>query len=218
MGKEVSMKGSILKVFLAVLVTGVLGSGCETMDTGAPGTAVGPAKPPVVKLDRVEVNHLQPFFIAPRINFKDCNDPGTVGGYGYTSTLSLAYVFHIQNPNPFPVMLDELRFTAAFEDFDVNMPTVYEKQWIPPGKTNELRVVAVQEAQATIASLAVGGVAAERIKKMGIKQADLVKKWWDTVGDMAFPIQVKNGVAMFQTPDGKTVQSSFEGVFPQPKK
>ncbi len=191
--------------------------GCETMETVGPAQQAGPAKAPVVKLERVEVNHIQPFFIAPRINFKDCNNPGRVGGYGYTSTMSLAYVFHIQNPNSFPVMLDELRFTTAFEDFDVNMPTVYEDQWIPPGKTNELRVVVVQEAQATIASLAVGGLAAQRIQKMGTKQAGLVKKWWDTVGDQGFPIKVKNGVALFQTPDRKTIQSTFQGVFPPAK-
>jgi len=206
--------------FLTLITWAALGlalQGCETMETVGPAQATGPAKAPVVKLDRVEVNHIQPFFIAPRINYKDPQNPGTVGGYGYTSTMSLAYVFHIQNPNSFPVMLDELRFTAAFEDFEVNMPTAYEDQWIPPGKTNELRVVVVQEAQATIASLAVGGMAAERIKKMGTKQADLVKKWWDTVGDQGFPIQVKNGVAVFQTPDGKTIQSTFQGVFPPPK-
>jgi hypothetical protein len=206
--------------FLTLITWAALGlalQGCETMETVGPAQATGPAKAPVVKLDRVEVNHIQPFFIAPRINFKDCNNPGTVGAYGYTSTMSLAYVFHIQNPNSFPVMLDELRFTAAFEDFDVNMPTAYEDQWIPPGKTNELRVVVVQEAQATIASLMVGGLAAERIKKMGVKQADLVKKWWDTVGDLAFPIQVKNGVAVFQTPDGKSMQSTFQGTFPPAK-
>lgn len=210
---------SIKVLSIVALLTGVVFlAACETMEVAGTAQQAGPAKPPVVKLDRVEINHIQPFFIAPRIDFKDCNNPGKVGGYGYTSTLSLAYVFKIHNPNPFPVMLDELTFTAAFEDFDVNMPTAYEDQWIPPGKTNELRVVAVQEAQATIASLSVGGMAAERIKKMGVKQPDLVKKWWNTIGDMAFPIQVKNGTAMFQTPDGKTVQSTFQGVFPQPKK
>lgn len=211
------MRRSVIFSVMVLVTLGLALQGCETMETVGPAQYAGPAKAPVVKLERVEVNHIQPFFIAPRIDYKDPQNPGKVGGYGYTSTMSLAYVFHIQNPNNFPVMLDELRFTAAFEDFDVNMPTVYEDQWIPPGKTNELRVVVVQEAQATIASLAVGGMAAERIKKMGTKQADLVKKWWDTVGDQGFPIQVKNGVAVFQTPDGKTVQSTFQGVFPPAK-
>lgn len=211
------MRRSVIFSVMVLVTLGLALQGCETMETVGPAQYTGPAKPPVVKLDRVEVNHIQPFFIAPRIDYKDPQNPGKVGGYGYTSTMSLAYVFHIQNPNSFPVMLDELRFTAAFEGFDVNMPTAYEDQWIPPGKTNELRVVVVQEAQATIASLMVGGMAAQRIKKMGVKQADLVKKWWDTVGDLAFPIQVKNGVAVFQTPDGKTIQSTFQDVFPKAK-
>jgi hypothetical protein len=189
--------------------------GCETMEsaqmTGSPA-ATGNA--PVVKLERVEVNHIQPFYIGPRIGFKDCNNPGTVGGYGYTSTLSLAYVFEIQNPTRVPVMLDEMRFTIAFDDFDVNMPTAYEKQWVPPGRTNQVRVVVVQEAQATIASLMVGGLAADRIKKMGTTQAALVQKWWETVGDFGFPIKVKAGVANFVDPAGKTMMVNFEGVFP----
>jgi hypothetical protein len=177
----------------------------------------GMGKAPVVKLARVEVNSIQPFFVGPRIGFKDCNNPGTVGGYGYTSTLSLAYVFEITNPTGAPVMLDEMRFTIAFEGFDVNMPTMYEKQWVPPGKTNQLRVVVVQEAQATIASLMVGGLAAERVKKLGTTQAALVQKWWEKVGDYEFPIEVKAGVANFVGPDGKTMMVNFQGVFPPPK-
>jgi hypothetical protein len=178
-------------------------------------SAGGGAKAPVVKLERVEVNHIQPFYTGARIGFKDCNNPGTVGGYGYTSTLSLAYVFEIQNAMNVPVMLDELRFTIAFDDFDVNMPTVYETQWVPPGKTNQVRVVVVQEAQATIASLMVGGLAADRIKKMGTTQGAVVQKWWETVGDFGFPIKVKGGVANFETADGKTMMANFEAVFPQ---
>ncbi len=177
------MRRSVIFSVMVLVTLGLALQGCETMETVGPAQYAGPAKAPVVKLERVEVNHIQPFFIAPRIDYKDPQNPGKVGGYGYTSTMSLAYVFHIQNPNNFPVMLDELRFTAAFEDFDVNMPTVYEDQWIPPGKTNELRVVVVQEAQATIASLAVGGMAAEKIKKMGTKQADWSKNGgtrWET--------------------------------------
>jgi len=202
----------VATVALALVVTG-----CETMETRGAAPA-GPAVAPVVKLERVDVNHIQPFFVNPRIGFKDCNEPGKTMGGGYTSTLSLAYILSIHNPNSFPVMLDELRFTAAFEDFDVNMANVYEKQWIPAGKTNELRVVVVQEAAIMIGALSVGGMAAAKIKQMGTTQAAVVQKWFDTVGDFAFPIKVKEGVAVFKTPDGKSVMSNFQGVFPPPEK
>ena len=201
---------------MTILAMGLALQGCETMEPMGAAPA-GMGKAPTVKLERVEVNHIQPFFVGARLDFKDCNNPGRVGGHGETSTMSMAYLFEIANPTSAPVMLEELRFTIAFEGFDVNMPTFYDKQWVPSGKTNQLRVVVVQEANPTIASLMVGGLAAERVKKMGTTQVALVKKWWDTVGDAAFPVQVKNGVANFVGPDGKPIMVTFQGVFPPPK-
>ncbi len=203
---------------VATIALALAMTGCETVEPKGGGAPAGTAVPPVVKLERVDVNHIQPFFVNPRIGFKDCKDPGKTMGGGYTSTLSLAYILSIHNPNNFPMMLDEMRFTVAFEDFDVNMANVYEKQWIPAGKTNELRVVVVQEAAIMIGALSVGGMAATKIKQMGTTQAAVVQKWFDTVGDFAFPIKVKEGVAVFKTPDGKGVMSNFQGVFPPPQK
>jgi hypothetical protein len=192
-----------------VALPGVAPAASKTAPAGKPSV--------VIQLERVEVNHIQPFFVGPRIGFKDCNEPGRPPGNGETATISLAYILDIKNSGGAPVMLDEMRFEIAFDDFDVNMANVYEKQWIPAGKTNQLRVVVVQEQNVMIGALSVGGMAANKIKQMGTTQAAVVKQWFDTVGDAAFPIKVKNGVATFKGTDGKPMNVSFQGVFPPPK-
>ena len=171
-------------------------------------------QPPVVTLERVEVASIQPFYMTPRIDFKDCENPGTVGKYGYGSIMNLAYIFNIQNPNKEPVMLDEIRFTTAFDGFDVNAPSAYEDQWIPAGMTNQVRVMATNEPFPTMVSLMLDGSAVKKLKEMGMSQAEILKKWWNTVGDFSFPIEVKNGVATFECEKGDSVLSYFTATFP----
>ena len=131
------------------------------------GFAVLPAmalEAPVITLDRVEVASIQPFFVKPRVGYKDEKEPGKDLAAG--GILNLAYVFNIKNPNKGPVMLDELTFTTAFDGFEVNTAIAYEDSWIPGGKTNQLRVVVTNETLPTIGSLSVGAENVARIQEM----------------------------------------------------
>ncbi len=65
---------------------------------------------------------------------------GTAGDYG--APMMLAFVFDIDNPSAYPVELDGFQFTILFDDFEVNTVNSSETMWIPPGKTNQLRVPA----------------------------------------------------------------------------
>jgi hypothetical protein len=170
-------------------------------------------EPPVVTLERIDVASIQPFFVKPRIGYKDEKDPGTEMKEGYSSTLNLAFIFDIKNPNKEAVMLDEFRFTANFEGFDVNTVFAYEDSWIPGGKTNQLRVVVTNEAFPMLLSLMVGAEHAERIKEMKTSAGALVKKWFETVSDFAFPIGVTNGTALFEDETGKELRSSFSAAW-----
>ena len=178
-------------------------------------------KAPIIKLERVEVASYQPFFVKPRIDYKSEKEPGKVGTYGYSSTMGLAYILTIENPNRGDIKLDELTFTVAFEGFDVHMPQVYEDMWIPgkglfgKPKTNYLRVHVTHEAFPMIVNLMVGSIWATKIKEMGTSQGALVKKWWDTVGDFKFPIEVKYGAAAFQDKKGEEIRVPFSGKFPK---
>lgn len=180
------------------------------------GFAVLPAlalEAPVITLDRVEVASIQPFFVKPRVEYKNEKEPGKELAAG--AMLNLAYILDIKNPNKVPVMLDELSFTAAFEGFDVNTAIVYEDSWIPGGKTNQLRVVLTNETLPTMGSLMVGTENVARMKQMKIAAGALVKKWWDTVGDFAFPITVTGGTALFKDEKGKEIHATFKGAWPK---
>jgi hypothetical protein len=177
--------------------------------------AVGKMKDPVIKLERVEIATMTPFFVQPRIGYKSEKEPGKTGGYGYSSIMGLAYIFAIENPNRQDIMLDELTFTVAFEGFDVHMPQVYEDMWIPGKKTNYLRVHVNHEALPMMVNLMVGSIWATKIKEIGTSQGALVKKWWDTVGDFTFPIEVKYGAAVFQDKKGEEIRVPFSGKWPK---
>jgi len=180
------------------------------------GFAVLPAmalEAPVITLERVEVASIQPFFVKPRVEYKDEKEPGKELAAG--GILNLAYILNIKNPNKAPVMLDELTFTTAFEGFDVNTAIVYEDSWIPGGKTNQLRVVVTNETLPTIGSLSVGAENVARVQEMKATAGALVKKWWESVGDFAFPITVTGGTALFKDEKGKEIQATFKGDWPK---
>jgi hypothetical protein len=168
---------------------------------------------PVVTLDRVEVASIQPFFVKPRVEYKNEKEPGKELPAG--GILNMAYIFNIKNPNKTPVMLDELTFSTAFEGFEINTAFSYENSWIPGGKTNQLKVVTTNETLPTITSLMVGAENAQKIQEQKTSAGALVKKWWETVGDFSFPIEVTAGTALFKDEKGKELRVTFSGKFPK---
>ena len=168
---------------------------------------------PVITLERVEVASIQPFFVKPRVGYKDEKEPGKDLAAG--GILNLAYVFNIKNPNKEPVMLDEMTFTTAFDGFEVNTAMAYEDSWIPGGKTNQLRVVVTNETLPTIGSLSVG---AENVAQDSGNEDDRRSPGEEVVGkcgDFAFPIAVTNGTALFKDEKGKEIQATFKGDWPK---
>lgn len=183
--------------FLAVsiLVVAAL-TGCATMPAGQ-GSGL---TPPKVELERVEVASYFPY--AP--------PPARV-------PLVLAFVFNITNPNDFKVTLEDLKFTYSFEGgpgafFPLNTPIVYETTSIPAKTTNQLRVVSVLDSAVVPGTLAVS--AGFRVQALGLKGPDMVKEWWEKIGDFAFGIQVTEGVADFKSERGG-VLVFFQGQFPK---
>jgi len=173
------------------------------------------AEAPVITLDRVEVQTIQPFYMNPKIAVPTKEDPKKTEdkpqGVGYSSTMSVAYVFDIKNPGKEPVMLDELMFTTKFDGFDTNTVTSYEDSWIPGGKTNQLRVLAVYEAHPTVLSLMVGSESAVKMQAMKTTAGALVKRWFNQIADFSFPIEVANGTAVFKDAKGKDIRVNFSG-------
>ena len=155
---------------------------------------------PTVELDRVEVASYFPW----------ADKPTRV-------PLVLAFVFKITNPNDFKVALEDLKFTYGLEAkpgefFDLNTPTVYELMYIPGKTTNQLRVVSVLDSMIVPSTLAVS--AGARVQALELKIPDVVKMWWEQIGDFSFGIRVSEGVASFSSEQG-SILATFEGMFPK---
>jgi len=164
-------------------------------------------KPPVVTLSRVEVAHYWGYwFYGAKVEVTR----GKAGNNG--APLGLNFIFDIKNPNPYPVALESLNFTVAFEDFDLNTVGSQEVMWIPAGKTNELRVSAIFGLWEAFMSAGVtGGV---RLQEKGIAVHDQLEKWWTNIPDFSFPVQVKEGSAVFKV-DNVTEVLAFSATYPK---
>lgn len=168
-------------------------AGCATM----PG-AGGVAQAPQVRLERVEVASYFPYAAPPA-----------------RVPLVLGFIFAVSNPNDSPVALEEMKFTVSFaampgEYFALNTPTLYEKMYIPGKTTNQLRVVTVLDSLVAPGNLAV--TSGTRVTALGLKPGDVVKDWWEKIGDFSFGIKVSEGVALF---NGASMVVSFEDTFPK---
>ncbi len=164
-------------------------------------------KPPVVTLSRIEVAHYWGYwFYGAKVEVTR----GKAGNNG--APLDLNFVFDIKNPNPYPVAMENLTFTVAFEDFDLNTIISQEVMWIPAGKTNQLRVSAMFDIGQSYGALALAG--GLKLQEKGIAAHDLLEKWWTGIPDFAFPVHVKEGSAVFKA-DNVTGVSSFSATYPK---
>jgi len=163
-------------------------------------------QPPKVTLSHVEVAHYWGWwYYAKKVE----PTKGTAGDYG--APLDMAFIFNIENPNSFPVKMEELKFTVGFEEFDVNTLSSIETQWIPAGKTNQLRVHSIIDGRQTLLSLMVTG--GFTLKEKGIDAFGQLEKWWTGAPEFSFPIHVKEGAAVFSA-DKETKVVTFESTFP----
>lgn len=164
-------------------------------------------KTPVVTLNRVEVAHYWGYWFYGAKTEVTKGKPGNNG-----APLDINFVFDIENPNPYPVVMESLNFTVAFEDFDLNTVGSQEVMWIPAGKTNELRVSALFGLWEAFMSAGVTG--GFRLQEKGIAVHDQLEKWWTNIPDFSFPVQVKEGSAVFKA-DKVTEVSSFSATYPK---
>jgi hypothetical protein len=195
-------------ISLSVLVLGALFLGCATTP---PTPSEQNFQDPVVTLNSVEVAHYWGWWY-----FSKKIEPtkGVAGDYG--APLDVAFIFDINNPNPYPVMMEYLKFTVAFEEFDLNTVFSTEPQWIPAGKTNQLRVHAMFDGRQSLLSLLVTGGFKLQEKGMGAGAGAALKQlgiWWEGIPEFSFPIHVKEGSAVFNADELMTV-TTFSGTFP----
>jgi len=146
---------------------------------------------PTVTLNRVEVPYYTGYWY-----FSNKVEPtkGTAGNYG--APMGLAFIFDITNPNDYPVLMETLKFSIAFEEFELNTVSADDPMWIPAGKTNQTRVIAIMDARSSLLSLMVTG--GFKLKEKEMSPWDALEKWWTGAPEMSFPIHVQQGSAIFK--------------------
>ena len=197
-------KKSIIRGWLSVIAAVALFAGCAQM-------AVKPDqqnfKTPKVTLDSMEVAHAFGYWYFSNKVQPTKGKPANVG-----APLELAFIFNIENPNDYPVKMDSLKFTIAFEEFDLNTVGSTDTMWIPAGKTNQLRVPAHFDVRQSLLSLMVTG--GFKLKQKGTNAWAILEKWWTEIPEYKIPVHVKGGSAVFKA-DGLTKVATFKGTYPE---
>jgi hypothetical protein len=196
------MQKKLLFACLSVCFVAALLFGCAGMQKPSEANFINPT----VTLSHVEIPYYVGYYY-----FANSVEPtkGKAGDYG--APLMVAFIFDIENPNPYPVQLENLRFSVMFEDFEVNTVASQETMWIPAGKTNQLRVPAMFDTRQTLLTLLLPG--ALKLKEKGLSPWDLLEKWWVGVPDFSFEMTASQGAAIFRA-DGLTQVVAFEDTFP----
>jgi hypothetical protein len=201
-GEDVMKKQTVLMTLLSLAMAAFLLAGCAGMQTASESNF----KNPTVTLSHAEVPYYTGYWyyakaVAPTKG--DANDNG--------APMQMAFIFDIKNPNDYPVMLQSLKFSVLFEDFEVNTLTSQEAMWIPAGKTNQLRVPGMFDTRQTLLTLMLPG--AMQLKAMGKTPWDFLEKWWKGAPDFSFPVSITEGAATFKA-DGVTKVSGFKAKYP----
>lgn len=135
---------------------------------------------------------------------------GKAGNHG--APLIMSFVFNIQNPNSYPVLLEGIVYTIAFDkEFDVITYNNQDSYWIPAGKTDQVRITTtIMPRTALLSVLVTGGF---KLKAKGWKAMPTLEKWWIGVPDLSVPVTVKECAFTFKA-DGVVKVLPFEATFP----
>lgn len=190
-------------VCLIVIVTVAFLFGCAGMTTKPTEQNF---KPPMVSLDNMEVAHSFGYWYFSNKVEPTKGKPDNVG-----APLDLAFTFNVENPNSYAIKLEELKFTVAFEEFDLNTVGTNATQWIPAGMTNQVRVHAHFDVRQSLLSLLVTG--GFQLKEKDTNAWAILEKWWTGIPNYEIPVHVKGGSAIAKA-DGLTKVASFSADFP----
>lgn len=134
---------------------------------------------------------------------------GKAGNHG--AALPMSFLFKVENPNPYPVLLDGYQFTVAFDkEFDLVTVINQDSYWIPGGKTQQVRATTLITVRSGLLSLLVTG--GFKLKAKGMNAWEALEKWWVGVPDYSIPVSVREGAATFRA-DGVTKIIAFKAEF-----
>jgi len=197
------MKKRLALMVVLTFLTGVMLASCAGMEA-KPSAA--DFKNPVIKGEYYEVPQYDGFW---HYDAKAEPAKGTKGAHG--APLPLSFLLSVTNPNPYPVLLEGVTFTVAFDnDFELYSGNNNDSYWIPAGKTSHVRLNTMITTQS--AFMSVGVTAGYRLKERGWGIWDAIQRWWEKVPVMEVPVTLKQCNFTFKA-DGVTKTVPFEVTF-----
>ncbi|MFP3928021.1 MAG: hypothetical protein ACLFUP_03885 [Desulfobacteraceae bacterium] len=164
-------------------------------------------KAPAVSLEMFEVPQYDGYWYYAGSVEPTKGEPGDRG-----APLPLSFLFNVQNPNPYPVLLESMRFTVAFDkEFEVITVNVQDDCWIPAGKTDQVRVTSLITVRSALLSLMVTG--GFKLQEKGWSPWEALERWWEGVPDASVPVTVKDGSVSFRA-DGMSKVIPLQAEFP----
>ncbi len=110
--------------------------------------------------------------------------------------LALSFVFNIENPNPYPILLEEIKYSVVFDnDFVMITTNDQVENWIPPGKIDQVRVTTLITTRSALVGLLLAN--AVTLKNKGWDMWDTLEKWWKGVPEQTVPVSVTEGAFAF---------------------
>lgn len=135
---------------------------------------------------------------------------GDAGNHG--APLPMTFLFKIENPNPYPVLLDGFKFTVAFDnEFSLVTVNNQDSYWIPAGKTDYVRATTLITTRSALLSLLVTG--GYKLKEKGWSAWDALERWWKGVPEYSVPILLDEGAFTFVA-DGVTKVLPYKAMIP----
>jgi hypothetical protein len=170
-------------------------------------TAESSFQDPVIGLEIFEVPQYDGYWYFSK---KVKPTQGEAGDRG--APLVLSFLFSIQNNNPYPVLLEGVKFVVAFDkDFDMVTYNNQDSIWVPANKTGQVRAMTMITARSALLNLLVTG--GYRLKEKGWSPWEALERWWKGVPDCSVPVAVRKGEFTFKAASVIKVLP-FEAILP----
>lgn len=198
------MRKSLARMIISFCCAGAFFISCAGMQS-KPTEA--DFKAPVVKLVSFEVPQYDDYWyyaksVKPTKGKED--DRG--------APLPMSFLFSIENPNPYPVLLEGITYSVAFDkEFEVMTTNNNDAYWIPAGKTDHVRLNTMITVRSALFTLLLPNAIA--LKSKGWDAWDTLERWWKDVPLGTAPVTVKNASFSF-TAGGIAKVVPFEGSYP----
>ncbi len=191
-------------IIILLCTTGLVFTSCAGVQTKA---TEGNFKAPAVKLTSFEVPQYDGYWyyakaVKPTKGKED--DRG--------APLPMSFLFTVENPNPYPVVLEGVTYTVAFDnDFELITTNNNDSYWIPAGKTDQVRLNTLITVRSALTALLLAN--APLLKNKGWEAFSTLERWWQDVPNGTCPVTVKNASFTFVA-DGVTKVVPVQAKFP----